>query len=387
MRFKGGIKLNKKTNVYLLCFIAFFQGLVFYGPVATLYRQSRGLSMYNIFVIESIFMILMLCFEIPWGYLADRFGYKKTLIISNLLLFVSKIVFYKAYSFPMFLLERILMAVAFSGISGCDIALLYSSIDENKAEKTFGIYTSSTSIGFLLASILSSSLVVKSLDFTALATIIPFGIAALLTFFIKDIQHSNKGRISLKNNLKLAVDNKQIFIIIAAVALMAEASHTITVFLNQLQYIKSSIDIRFFGIIAALVQAAALASTKTHRLTSMFGQIKVIKILLLLISVSCFLLIYTKNPFISILLIMLVGGSFAVASPIILDIQNRSIVSSNRATMLSIYAMCSDIVSALINPVLGKTADISLEAALLGCTLLGITGFILTSIYFKKVAV
>ena len=127
--------MNKKTNVYLMFAIVFLQGFIFYGPIATMYRQARGISMYDIFIIESISWILMIIFEIPWGWFADKFGYKKTIIISNLIFFVSKIIFFKAYSFEMFLLERVFLAIALSGLSGCDIALIYSSIDEKKSEK------------------------------------------------------------------------------------------------------------------------------------------------------------------------------------------------------------------------------------------------------------
>ena len=85
--------MNRNRNVYLLCIIVFLQGLVFYGPVATLFRQSRGLSLNDIFILETIFIILMFVFEIPWGYIADKIGYKKTLVISFFLFFLSKILF------------------------------------------------------------------------------------------------------------------------------------------------------------------------------------------------------------------------------------------------------------------------------------------------------
>ena len=92
--------------------IVFLQGFVFYGPIATIYRQNRGLSMSSIFLIESISWVLMIIFEIPWGWFSDKFGYKKTLVISNFLFFISKIIFYKAYSFEMFFLERVLLSLS-----------------------------------------------------------------------------------------------------------------------------------------------------------------------------------------------------------------------------------------------------------------------------------
>ena len=121
--------MNKKRNVYLMYAIVFLQGLVFYGSVATVYRQGRGISLYDIFLIESVSWILMILLEVPWGCFADGFGYKNTIVISNIMYFISKIIFWQAHSLVMFLLERVFISIALSGISGCDSAILYSSID------------------------------------------------------------------------------------------------------------------------------------------------------------------------------------------------------------------------------------------------------------------
>ena len=56
-----------KKNVYLLYAIALLQGMVFYGPIATLYREAQGVSASQITLIESISLILCLALEIPWG--------------------------------------------------------------------------------------------------------------------------------------------------------------------------------------------------------------------------------------------------------------------------------------------------------------------------------
>lgn len=47
-----------KRNIYLMYAIAFLQGMVFYGPVATLYRQSYGVSVFQITLIEGISLML-----------------------------------------------------------------------------------------------------------------------------------------------------------------------------------------------------------------------------------------------------------------------------------------------------------------------------------------
>lgn len=64
-------------NVYFLYAIALLQGMIFYGAIATLYRQAHGLSLLQITTIESISLVLAFLFEVPWGIIADKIGYKK----------------------------------------------------------------------------------------------------------------------------------------------------------------------------------------------------------------------------------------------------------------------------------------------------------------------
>ena len=230
--------MNKKVNVYLMYIIVFLQGFVFYGPIATLYRQNRNLSLSNMFLIESISWILMIIFEIPWGWFADKFGYKKTLVISNFIFFISKIVFYKANSFGMFFLERVLLSVSLAGISGCDIALLYSSVKQEESEKVFGRYNAFSTGGYLIASIMFSILVKKSMDSTAFWTIIPYAVAAVLTLFIKEVNVKQEEKPKFKQSLLTAFKNKSIIILVISFALINEVVQVVGVFLNQSQYVR-----------------------------------------------------------------------------------------------------------------------------------------------------
>lgn len=45
--------------------IEFFHGMVFYAPIATLYRQAHGVSVFQITLIESISMALCVLLEMP----------------------------------------------------------------------------------------------------------------------------------------------------------------------------------------------------------------------------------------------------------------------------------------------------------------------------------
>lgn len=359
--------------------IVFFQGFVFYGPIATLYRQANGLSMRDIFIIESFFWLCIIIFEVPWGWLADRVGYKRILVLSNALFFISKIVFYEADSFSLFLLERVLLALALSGISGCDIAILHNSTDKDGCEKVFGRYSAFATSGYVMATFMSGYFLKKSMEMAAFVTIIPYGIAVILTLFIIDDNYSVGEKLKIRDSLKLLLRNKKMILFLLSVAFIREIIQSVMSFLNQLQYTKSNIEIVYFGIIAGSLQIMGLISAKSHKISKKIGHTKSIRLIYISISLTCILLSLTSNPFLTIFLMAVVSLSQGLLEPLVMTIQNNSIKTNNRAVMLSLYSMFGSLVSSGIDPLIGISADRSLETSFLFC---GLLGMIATIIHF-----
>lgn len=381
--------MNNKRNIYLMYIIVFLQGFVFYGPIATVFRENRGVSIYQIFLIESISMILIMLFEVPWGIFADKFGYKKTLVISNFIFFISKIVFFKANSFWIFLFERILLSISISGLSGCDTALIYLSLDENQnSERVFGRYVWFSNIGFLLGSMISTYIINISIDLTAYYTIIPYGIAFGVSLFLKNITDEVTKKENVKSKFKYSLKhvaaNKYIIIFLVGISLVKEVVQSITVFLNQQQYIKSGIDIRYFGILLVAIQFMKLISVKSYKLSNMIGQIKSINMLTIAVFISSSILIIISNAILSFLCVSVISIGMAIMEPMIIDIKNKSISSGNRATILSIYSMIESITSSIINPIIGFVSNSALENGLITCSLISLAAIILIR-YFRKI--
>lgn len=372
-----------KKNIYLMCVIAFLQGLVFYGPIATIFRQSRGLTIYQIFIIESIFMVLMICLEVPWGYFADRFGYKRTLVSAYFFFFLSKVVFYHAHSFIMFLLEAFLIALAISGISGCDSALIYSSVEEDNSDKAFSYYNASSAAGYLTASMTSTFLIKKSLDLTVLYTIVPYSIALFLSVFLLDVKYKRE-KISFKVSIKNALKNKSIFLFVISMGIVSEITHSICVFLNQPKYYESGISLKYFGFLTAFMQIVCILSARSYKLNRRFGSQKIIPFLFTMITIASISLSLTKNPLVVIVLIALTEGAFAVCQPLSADIQNKSITTDDRATLLSTYAMAGDIIASIANLSIGKAANVSLNLGFITCGVFSGISLLMMCIYFKK---
>ncbi len=376
--------MKADRNYLFLCIIAFLQGFVFYGPVATIYRQSRGISIYEIFLIESIFMVLMVVFEIPWGWFADRFGYRKTLTAALFANFIARVIFYKAHSFEFFLLERVLVAISVSGVSGCDTALLYNSVAKEHSERAFGRYYSLSTLGFLLATTASTFIIPISLDLTAALTIIPYGLSVAAALFLKEVKKADMEKPDIFGSMKRVFANRPIFPFIIAVALLSEVAHAVTVFLNQLQYQRSGIAVRYFGVIMAMIQLISMLSAKSYIITKSIGQGKTVGVMASGICFGSLLLVFTGNPALSIVLITVIGLCNAMILPVSSDIQNKSITTAGRATILSAYAMLMDIVAAFTNLVIGRTADRSIQLSFAVCSAVSAAALVLIVCFFRK---
>lgn len=170
--------------------ISLLQGMVFYGPIATLYRQAAGVSVFEITLIESISLALCIVLEMPWGIVADRIGYKNTMVISCLIYVVSKLVFWKADSFGGFLLERIMLSVVMAGMSGCDVSLLYLSCRDGESHKVFGVYNLLNTAGLLAASLIFSAAVRDDYRMAGFLTVLTYGAAAVLAFGLKEVKEN-----------------------------------------------------------------------------------------------------------------------------------------------------------------------------------------------------
>ncbi len=177
-----------RRNIYILCAIACLQGMVFYGPVATLYRTARGVSVWEITLIESVSLALCLLLEAPWGVLADRIGYRRTMLLCNGLYLISKVVFWQADSFAAFLAERLLLSVVLSGLSGVDTAMLYLSCERETSHRIFGIYEGLQTVGLLAAAFVYAGVIGEDYGLAAALTVAAYALAAGLTLLLRDRQ-------------------------------------------------------------------------------------------------------------------------------------------------------------------------------------------------------
>lgn len=368
-----------KRNVYIMYIISLLQGMVFYAPIATLYRTSQGLSVFQITLTESLFFILCLLMEIPWGVIADKIGYRKTMVICCGLYFVSKIVFWQATGFVWFLMERIMLGVVFAGLSGVDTSILYLSCKEGESQKVFGIYNSLGTVGLLVSAVIYSTYVKDNFKLAGFLTVISYGISMIMSFYLVEVKEpetkshkKNKLREKLNDYVKEScseirkiVNNKKLLYLLIAVAFISETSQVVTVFLNQLKYESCGLSVSSMGYIYIIATIVGLCEVLSAFVTKKAGEKRIGKYIFITTVLSCLILAFTQNAAVSIISILLLQISNSIFRPLQLELQNRQVTTDKHATALSINAVFIDCVAIGINLIFGYLAQISLTAAFL----------------------
>lgn len=365
-----------KRNIYILYAIALLQGMVFYAPVATLYRQAAGLGIWEISLIESISLALTIALEIPWGWVADRIGYRKSMIFCCGVYFLSKLVFWQAENFGSFLLERILLSVVCAGLSGLDSSLLYLSCEEEDSHSVFSRYRLLGDAGMLAAAAIYALWIGKNYRLAAAMTAVSYGFAALLALGLQEVKPEVRRESVGKHLLGQLKDKKLLYLVLAA-ALLGETHQSITVFLNQLKYETVNMTHRVISLAFMAVSLTGLVGGFSARLRERIGVKRMGSVLLILGAVCCLVLATTGKALLSVTAVLILRGCYSLFSPLYQELQNRAVTTDNRATALSMNAVIYDTLGVFLNLLFGFAAQRQISGAFALGGVLCILGWIL----------
>lgn len=357
--------MDTRRNTALFFAAYFLEGLCFYAPVATLYRQAAGLTLAQIGAIESVSVALMLLLELPWGRVADRLGHRRVIVLSTALYALSKVVFWRADGLGDFLLERVILAVALAGLSGCDSAYLYACGDPSEGQRRFGMWGAVQTAGLVTAGVCSTLFFGENYRAAAGWTVVTYGLAALLTLFLTEPQGTPPAaeeRPPLRSALGWSLAHAPLLV---GAGLFTETVQFVAVFLSQVQYRRAGIPLRWFGLLYVLTTLAALAGVRSHRLTGRLGKRGGTLLLMGGSAALCLVLAFLPLPGASVLGIMGLRAAGALFEPLSLDLQNAAAPPGGAAAQLSCNAMVMELTAAALNPAFGSAADLSTGWALL----------------------
>ena len=344
-------------------------------PTIVLFFQENGLSMKEILLLQSLFSIGVVLFEIPSGYFSDVVGRKTTIVLGCIFGFLSLLTYSFSYGFIGFLIAELLLGLGTSFISGTDSAIIYDTLLQLKKEKEYkkieGRMLSAGNFSEGIASIIGGFLALINLR-------TPFFVETALMFLtipialslVEPKRHKYKNKEgSLKEIMKIVKyslnDHKEVKCLIFYAGFTVASTLTMVWFI-QPYFLLVNLPLAYFGIVWGILNfSVGIFSLYAHKFESIVGRKKSL-ISLIFISFAGYILLGLFQSLWSIIFIFLSYFVRGISSPVLKDYVNKLISSDMRATVLSIKNLVGRLIFAIIGPFMGWVADIySLQTALL----------------------
>ncbi len=119
-------------------------------PVLITFFVSRGLDFTHIALLNTVYALTAIVFEVPTGALADRFGRCRAMMLGSLLMAIGCVVDFNGRDFWTFALGEGLLALGMTLTSGADSAYLYDLLRSYGREHEYRRYEGSATAAKLL---------------------------------------------------------------------------------------------------------------------------------------------------------------------------------------------------------------------------------------------
>nr|WP_245547769.1 MFS transporter [Halovivax ruber] len=400
----------------------------FIWPIFTLFLLWNDLSFTEIGLLSAVSAVLVVVLEVPTGYLADRIGRRRVLLLGLLAMAASLLGFVVAAAFWQFVVLYALWSISTAFHSGTADAWLYDTLRESVREDEFtrirgrggAIYEWTSAATMIVGGLLY--VLHPTYPFVASAALHGFGMAIVVSMprneryrterpdggqSAPNIDQSDGAgddaepagssagatasfhrtlsttrRVLFSRKLRLFVGFVACFFAVVQATdtyiqpitetLLADALESVTVAGRPLP------EPALLGVLYATFAAVgAIASDRAGAVYSRFGSRSAVVWLAFGVAVS--LLVPWFVALLAIPVFVLLKGAYALSKPLVTQYVNDHAATANRATVLSATSMTFALVRAPLKPVSGIVADATspiATVALLGVGLLGAVGVV-----------
>lgn len=198
--------LDVRKNGPKLYAFSFFQCFLVIMPVIVPFFQGKGLTLKDIFLLQGIFGATLIVCDAPAGYLADLFGRRLSLVIGSSIVAVGYAIPVLGQTFWHFVLFELVLGVGLSLQSGCDVAILYNSLDRlswtGRKTSVLGRRVTAMALGEATASILAGLLAAFSISWAAVANACTAWIPLVIALTLHEPDGQKLPRGSHLNNVR-----------------------------------------------------------------------------------------------------------------------------------------------------------------------------------------
>lgn len=207
--------------------VCFLNGLVFFAPVALLVRTQAGVSEHVFFILQALLSGVIFLGEIPTGFITDKIGYRKSLILAQVLLLGARSLLLAAFvsrSLALFVVEAVVEGIAACFTSGTGSAYLYNLYGENGYLAKTAHAGNFGTAGFIISTVAYAGIYkISGMEGLLITTVVMDIIAVVCSFFLRS--ESSKTIIADRKEVQiLAVfKNKKAFLFVISLAIFSIA--------------------------------------------------------------------------------------------------------------------------------------------------------------------
>lgn len=357
------LKANVKKN-YIYFFV---MNMHMTSAVWMIYLAYRGLSLFEIGIMESVYHLSSFSMEIPTGAIADLYGRKTSRILGRFFTVISLTMMILAPNVIWFGISFFFSALGNNLESGAGEALVYDSMKEIGIEDEYMKVSGRQEIIFQIARIIALIVggYLASIDY-ALAFRAGIIVATISTLYGFTFTEPTIGKVEkkesayktfihqIKESVGVIRKDKRIGFLIISTEIFGTLVTTVYFYIQN--YMKMSGRTEFqVGIVLAIAAfGGAIFAANTYRLEKRYSFRKLLTYLPLIGSVGFITLALGGMVEISMILIFIVESVLFI---IISDYINKLIPSEQRATILSFQSMAFSFFMILVFPVIGSLGD------------------------------
>lgn len=207
--------------------VCFLNGLVFFAPVALLVRTQAGVSEHIFFLLQALLSGVIFLGEIPTGFITDKIGYRKSLILAQVLLLGARSLLLAAFvsrSLALFVVEAVVEGIAACFTSGTGSAYLYALYGENGYLVKTAHAENFGTAGFIISTVAYAGIYkISGMEGLLITTVVMDIIAVVCSFYLRS--ESSKTIIADRKEVQiLAVfKNKKAFLFVISLAIFSIA--------------------------------------------------------------------------------------------------------------------------------------------------------------------
>lgn len=369
--------IAQKNSATFMRYRVFFRARYYY-PIFTLLFLDFGLTLSQFAILNSVWALTIVIFEIPLGGLADTIGRRKIIILSAILLNLELLVWLFApinggdALFTFFLINRILSGFCEAASSGADEAIAYDSLEKaglkDQWPKVMEKTQRYTSLYFMFVLLVGASVYDPNFvtavfrffggqsDFTQTDCIkfpIVLNLFAAIYVLINAFKFEEhwENKMTVKDSLKLSFKNifhslkwiRKTSIVIVIILFLTFTESLILQFLTLMQQYWKVIDIPivFYGIIGSVLALFASAIPSLGKVLYDKFTLKTNFVACYSALIIAFSFIALSIPLYGVLPVVLLYCTYNLITYFNSCYLNKHCLEKYRATILSVQNMLS----------------------------------------------